>query len=78
MAEKSVEQETVTREELLAYKNFNKSKKKLVEDHESSTSNDIATKDWTKEVKSLANGKLKVSCANETLILPIEFTRKKG
>lgn len=70
-----VEQDKITREEALAYKHFDKSKKKGTGYQESLASNDVALEDWIKEVKSLVARKLKVVLT--TLILPIKFMRRE-
>lgn len=76
MDEKLVEQDKITREEVLVSKHFNRSKKRGIGDQESLASNVIATEDWTNKVKLLATRKLKVSCTNDTIILLIQLMRR--
>lgn len=72
-----MEQGEINKEKVLAYKNFNISKKKKASDQESSASNTVAGEDWINEVNSLVVRKIKVSCADDTLILAIEFMRSE-
>lgn len=61
----------------MAYKLFNKSKKKEVDDKESTASNTIVIEDWIYEVSSIFAGKIKLRCSSDILILPIEFMKWK-
>lgn len=62
---------------MLPYNHSEKSKKKDIDNQQSSTSNTVVVEDWTNEVNSHVVGKIKLSCANDTPILLIEFIEKK-